>query len=298
MLVVGCGLATLDLLGQVARMPAVDTKTELTAFSLQGGGPTATALATLARFGATARLVGKVADDEIGRLIRADLTDAGVDVTWLVAGGPGVSPLSFVAVDGDGRRTVFHTSGVGARMEAGEWRRDALDGADLLLVDGHQMDAQIAAVEQAHAAGVPVLLDAGSLREGMGDLMALADAAVVSERFAGEVAPRGELEDSLVELARNGPRRVVITLGEGGSIGVDGDKLVRQAALEVRAMDTTGAGDVYHGAFAWGMVHGWPLERTMVFASATAGLSCRTLGGRAGIPSLDEALAAAGLEAT
>jgi sulfofructose kinase len=295
MLAVGCGLATLDFLGQVERMPEIDSKTELSAFSLQGGGPVATALATLARYGVATRFVGKLADDEIGRLTLAHLADAGVDVAHVVRGGAGVSPLSFVAVDGNGRRTIFHTPGVGATMTAAEWPRAALDGAGVLLVDGHQMAAQIVAAEQASEAGVPVLLDAGALREGMGELLALADAAVVSERFAAEVAPRGELEDMLIEIQRMGPGTVVITMGEAGSVGLHGDKVVRQSAHEVDAVDTTGAGDVYHGAFAYAMLRRWPLERAMQLASAAAGLSCRSLGGRAGIPDLAETMTAAGL---
>ncbi len=295
MLVVGCGLATLDFVGQVARMPEPDTKADLAAFSLQGGGPVGTALVTLARLGASTRMVGKLADDEIGRLIRGGLEEAGVDCAHLLVGGAGVSPLSFVAVDGAGRRTVFHTAGAGTRMRAAEWPPDALAGARLLLVDGHQVEAQVAAAEQARGAGVPVLLDAGSLREGMGELMALADVAVVSERFADEVAPQGELQDTLIELQRMGPETVVITLGAGGSIGLQGDKVVRQGAIEVDVLDTTGAGDVYHGAFAWALCRRWPLERAMQLASACAGLACRELGGRAGIPTLEEALSAAGL---
>jgi ribokinase len=296
MLAVGCGLATLDLMGQVGRMPEIDDKTELTAFSLQSGGPVATALVTLARMGAQARMVGKVADDDLGRIIAADLANNGVDVRHLLRGGPGVSPLSFVAVDQAGRRTIFHTPGVGATLAAEEWPREALADASLLLVDGHQMAAQIVAAEQANEAGVPVLLDAGSLREGMGELLAMADYAVVSERFAAEVAPRGELEDGLIELQRMGPRKVVITLGAAGSVGLDGDKVVRQSALEVDpVVDTTGAGDVYHGAFAFAMIQRWPLERAMQLASAAAGLSCRALGGQAGLPTLAEALAAAGI---
>jgi sugar/nucleoside kinase (ribokinase family) len=297
MLVTGCGLATLDFLGQVARMPELDGKVDLAAFSLQGGGPVATALVTAARFGAEARFVGKLADDQFGKMVLAELAESGIDVRFVIHGGT-ISPLSFVAVDGAGRRTIFHNPGVGTKMTAAEWPTAALADADLLLVDGHQMEAQIAAAEQASASETPVLLDAGSLREGMGELFSLATAAVVSERFAAEVAPRGELEDMLIDLQRMGPRKVVITLGDGGSVGIDGDKVVRQLAHEVEVVDTTGAGDVYHGAFAFALCRRWPLERAMQLASAAAGLSCRALGGRGAIPSLEESLEAAGLRDT
>jgi ribokinase len=290
----GVGLATLDFVGVVERYPGLDAKVDLSAFSLQGGGPVATALCALARLGARTALCGRVADDPPGEAIRRGLGDAGVDVTALGVQPGRVSPCSFVAVDrASGRRTVFHSRGSVDPPGPADLDLSALDGARVLLVDGHWPRAQIAACERARERGVPVVLGAGSRREGMGELVALCDVLIAAERFAAELAPRGEIEDSLQELALLGPRTVVVTLGAQGSVGLDGERLIRTPALAVDVTDTTGAGDAYHGAFAYGLLSGGPVERCMRLASVVAGLKCRALGGRAGLPTLVEALTTA-----
>jgi ribokinase len=295
-LVCGIGHANVDFLGIVPRYPEPDSKTELLEVSIQGGGPAATACATAVSLGCRARFACKLADDDFGRFILQGLRDAGVDCDHVQTTQGRLSPFSFIAVeDESAKRTIFYTHGdVGPLMPEDLDLPGFLDGAQALLVDGHHPAAQIAAAEVARDKGIPVILDAGSLREGMGELVALSDVLIASERFVSEVAPRGEAEDSLVELQKLGPRRVVITLGDSGSIGLDGDQLVRQQAFDVAAIDTTGAGDVFHGAFAAAMVRGQSFERCMQLASATSALKCRALGGRAGIPDLDEVLALLG----
>jgi sugar/nucleoside kinase (ribokinase family) len=293
--VVGVGHATVDLLGVVPRYPARDSKVELLEYSKQGGGTIATAIAAAAALGAPARFVGKVGDDDFGRFILDGLREYGVDLSRVVVAPGGYSPLSFVVVDREtATRTIFYTRGDLAALAPEEVNPAVLDDAKVLLVDGMQPGAQIATAEAARERGVRVLLGAGSLHEGMGELMALADVVIASERFLSEIAPRGELEDSLVELLRMGPSSAIVTLGEAGSIGLEGRKLVRQPAFEVRAIDTTGAGDVYHGALACALSDAWPLERAMRFASTAAGMACRALGGRAAIPDRQEVVEACG----
>jgi sugar/nucleoside kinase (ribokinase family) len=122
--------------------------------------------------------------------------------------------------------------------------------------------------------------------------VALADVLICSERLAGELAPRDEIEESLVEIQRLGPDAVIITLGEAGSVGLHGDQLVKQPSFEVDEIDTTGAGSVYHGAFAAALLSKLPFAQCMEFASAAASLSCRRAGAWAGIPDRDEVIAA------
>ncbi len=297
-LVVGLGLATIDFLGTVPRYPAADSKTQLRQVSIQGGGPVATALVAARAFGCRARLCTRLAGDDFGRYILRGLADAGVECDLVGTAGT-LSPFSFIAIsEDDARRTIFTTPGDVAPLTPEEVDLPGLlYAASALLVDGHHPRAQIAAAELARERSTPVLLDAGSLREGMGELVALCDVLIASERFAMEVAPRGEAEDSLIELQHLGPRAVIITLGEAGSVGLFEDKLVRQPAHEVDAVDTTGAGDVYHGAFTAAHLRGYSFERAMELASAAAALKCRSLGGRAGIPDLEEVLAFLGWSA-
>lgn len=294
--IVGVGHCTVDYLGLVPRYPERDEKIEIAEFSQQGGGPTATALATLACFGASTRFVGKVSDDPFGHFIRTGLENLGVDVSRLVVEEGKVSPFSFSAVEmGAGLRTIFWTRGSVARLRPEELDIDAiLDGASVLLVDGLHVAAQVRVAEAAQRRGIKVVMDGGSVREGAGDLLELSDVLVVSERFATEIAAAPELEQSLDELRKLGPETCVITLGSDGAIGLGREgRIHREPALRVDVIDTTGAGDVYHGAYIYAMLQGWTFERTMRFASVAAGLKCRHLGGRAGIPELAEVLAVA-----
>ena len=157
----------------------------------------------------------------------------------------------------------------------------------MLHVDGIQMEAQIAAARRAREVGVEVVYDAGSRRDGMEELIGLTDVLIASEGFAAQVGG-GEPVESLEALRSLGPATVVITVGAEGSVGMEQGRIHSLPAVPVEVVDTTGAGDVYHGAFIYGMLQGWDLQLRMSFANAAAGLKCRSLGGRAGIPSLDE----------
>ena len=289
--VVGIGHAQIEHLATVDRYPEAFSKNNLTRFSIQGGGTIATALAALANFGAEAAFVGKISDDDFGRFIRQGLAAVGVDLSHLIIQPHRISPYSFILIDNESKRpTIFQTIGNVDPLLPEEIKSDFLKSTSILLVDGNQshIDLQIQTAEKARQRGITVVLNAGELNEGMGELIALADAIIASERFASELAPRGELEDSLIEISRMGPPSVIITLGPEGSIGLEGDKLVRQPPLNVTVEDSSGAGDVFLAGYVYGLLQSWPLERCMQIASAAAGLSCRVLGPRAALPMLEE----------
>jgi sulfofructose kinase len=280
------GLAGLDLLGVLPGYPARNSKNRLTRFSVQGGGPAATASAAAARLGASARFVGKVADDGFGQTILDGLVDVGVDVSFAVVAAGGRSPVSFVAVDaGDGSRTVFHAPTDRPPLAPDEIDWACLDGVAVLLVDGRQPAAQLAAATRARAAGVKVVLDAEKLDDDTRGLLSLTDVCIASGELADEL---GGASSALDRLAGFGPEVVVVTLGENGSLGRADGRLVEQPALPVEVIDTTGCGDVYHGAFAVGLLAGRPLAGCMELAAAAAALKCRALGGRAGLPTAAE----------
>ncbi len=286
--VVGIGHCAVDYLGIVERYPDMDSKVELSEFSMQGGGPVATAMVTLATLGSDVSFIGKISNDDFGMFIRHGLREAGVDTGSLVIEPDLVSPISFIAVErATAKRTVFWTRGNVPELAADEIDYSLIDGAKVLHVDGIQMEAQIAAAQYARQKGVHVVYDAGSPRERMNDLMAVTDTLIASERFAAEMGS-GALAESLKRLSAMGPETVVITIGEDGSVGMEHDETYIVPPLEVKAIDTTGAGDVYHGAYIFGFLNGFGLRERMRFASAAAALKCRSLGGRAGIPSLEE----------
>jgi ribokinase len=162
----------------------------------------------------------------------------------------------------------------------------------MLVIDGTQPALQAAVAEKARDKGIKVLLNASQLSGGMGELLSLSDIVIGSERFAHELAPSDNMGDSLREILNLGPRIALITMGETGSVGLEGSKLVEQEALDVFVADTSGAGDAFAGAFAFAHLHGWPLERAVPFANAAAGLVCRSIGARSALPTVEEIVAA------
>jgi sulfofructose kinase len=289
--VVGVGQASVDLICVAPRLD--ERRVELSVFSMQGGGATGTALATLALLGAGSRFFGMVGDDHFGRFILSGLSDVGVDTSLVQVERQKVSPVSIVEVDEfTGKQRMLTTGGSTTPLELRDLPPRLLLGASLLYLDGYQPALQAALAEKARAKKIPVLLNAGHLTGGMGELLSLADVVIGSERFASEFAPSDRIESSLREVTRLGPRVAVITLGPEGAMALEGDKLVQQDPLDVFVADRTGAGDVFCGAFAYATAAGWALEEALPFANAAAGLSCRSLGARAGLPSLAEVMGA------
>jgi sulfofructose kinase len=287
--VVGLGVCAVDFLCRLPHYPKLDEKTELTEFSMQGGGPVPTALVTLARLGAKVCYLGKVGDDEGGRFIRESLEQEGVD-----AGGQVITPgartaRAFVWIDGpSGLKSIAADRTGLENLRPDELPRQLVTAGRYLLIDGKETDAALRAVQWSHQVGAEVVLDVGSRRKEMERLLRLTDYLVVSESFALEF---GETDDQ-VAAARTlfgfGSKVVVVTLGHRGSLCLSREGLFRQKAFSVPVRDTTGAGDVFHGAFIYGLLQSWDLGRTMQFASAVAAIKCGKMGGRAGIPTLSQ----------
>jgi len=295
-LVVGVGQCSVEYLGLVPKLCEGAGVAEIAQFSQQGAGSAANTLCTLACFGVSTRLVSKVSDDPFGTYILSGLEGLGVDTAQVSIGQGRVTPFAFRAVEmKTGARANYFTHGNLEPLTSGEVDEvAALDGATSLLVDGSMVEPQLKAAELARSRGIPVVISGGPIREGIGDLLALADILVASEGFATEIAAAPELDQSLRELNRLGPKTCVITLGGDGAIGSTAtDPTHSEPAQEVDVLDPAGAGDVYAGALIYAILQQWPLVRSMRFASAAAALSCRILGARAGIPELSEVLAVA-----
>jgi ribokinase len=163
--------------------------------------------------------------------------------------------------------------------------------ARILHTDGLLVEASMEAARQAREMGLTVVMDAGTLRDGYLDLVSMVDILIASERFGTALVGTDEpIEKALEALSNRGPKEVVITLGPKGSIGWGAGKTVRQEAFPIIATDTTGAGDVYHGAYIYGLLKGWNMTECMRFASAASALKCMKMGARKGIPTLEETL--------
>lgn len=276
------------------RVPHVTSEApvEMDEVSIQVGGSAAVTAAAAAALGCRARLACKMADDFLGNHVKSALTGAGIDTRAVLEAGRQLSPFTLCVLGDRGRRAAYFTSGDVEPLSAEDIQPDELlAGVGAVLVDGTCPSAQVAIAEAAQKRGVPVLFDGDHIREGIGTLVSLADVLICSERLATEIAPRDALETSLAEIQRLGPRAVIITLGDAGSIGLHGEELVRQQAFPADVIDASGAGAVFHGAFAAALLGQLPFQACMVFASAAAALSCQHLGGYGGVPSRDKVMA-------
>lgn len=295
MRVLGIGYSTLDQIGVVERFPSPDFKVEMSTFSVQGGGTAATAMVLLARWGAQSVFVGKVGSDERGEQIARTLTNEGVDTTGMIREEGKISQLSFIVVEaGSGKKQTYYTWGNVGDLRADEVDESLLDGLELLVVDGYYPQAQLKMMQAARARGIPVLFEGNSARRESRELVALSDYIVASERFASQYTGIGNLENLCRAMLEKGPKKVVITLGDEGSVAMEAgvDKLLRIDPFPVEVVDTTGAGDVFLGAFAYGILAGWPLEKKVRVANAAGAMACGHLGGRGTIASAAEVEAA------
>ncbi|MDO8684047.1 MAG: PfkB family carbohydrate kinase [Armatimonadota bacterium] len=289
--VIGLGYSAIDYLGVVPFYPGLDDKVQMLDFSKQGGGPVATAMVTLARLGAKAAYIGKVGDDDFGQFILDQMKIEGVDTRGAVVCPGESSRFSFIIVDKDtGKRTIIWKT-MEKPLRVDEIDRDLILSGKILHLDGHERETSLAAANWANEAGIPVSLDAGSVRPGIDELIEHVDVLVTSRRFAIDYTGETDPMAAARKMLRGRTRINAVTSGEEGCACTDGEDEFHIPAFEVNVVDTTGAGDVFHGAFIYGLLQKWGLRQIAEFASAVAAIKCAKLGGRAGIPTLPEALA-------
>ena len=274
--------------GLAPNLPAVGAPAaEFAALATAPAPGAALALRAAVRLGCRARAAGTHGADLLGHLARAALRDAGIETELLRA--VGTSPCEIVTVTSDGTLRARYGGDTGEPVAFDG--NAALANAAALLIDGTAPVEQLRAAELARTRKQPVILDVSELRDGTSELIAATDILILSERAAGELAPRGELTDALDEILALGPRAVVITLGEKGAIGRHGEQIVRCPAFPSDVLDAYGAGSVFHGAFAAALLSELPFARCIELAAAAAALSLRELGPWSAMPNRDDVLA-------
>jgi len=291
--VIGLGFATVDVLTRVPRLPHADEAYRVLGVSIQGGGPVATALVTVARLGGSAGYIGTIGGDDWGRFIMADFERNGVDVSLARIDPAGSSTMSIILVNAPtGERSILYEPGTAAAVVIGEAEAEAVRAARILHLDGWNIAAAISAARTAREAGVPVSFDggAGEAWREVGALLPLVDVLVVARDFARSFT--GEVDPAAAgpALLCTGAREVVITDGAHGCWYWGAAGSLRQPAYEVSVVDTTGAGDVFHGAYVYALLQGWEPAQRLRFASAAAALKCTQPGGRLGIPTTGQVL--------
>lgn len=287
--IVGVGQCSLDIMGTIDAFPLSDSKCEFTGMLIQGGGPTATALSALSRWGLDCVFCGVTGDDVFGMMIRDSLQRENVNIDNLMVRQGCSSQVAFIAAEpSTSRRTVFWQRPAGAPLLPAEIDQGLVAGAGLLHTDGLFIDAALHAARIARKHGVPVSVDAGSLREGMLELAGLSDYFIASENFARQLVGGDDLDAACREIASRGPRVAAVTLGERGFVYLQGMSVAYRPAFKVAAVDTTGCGDVFHAGFIFGILRGVDTERSLEAGAWAASRVSLALGGRTNIPTLLE----------
>jgi len=284
---VGVGLNAIDTLIPLARFPARGSKTEYSNASILPGGQAATTVIACQTWGLSTRYVGKLGDDDAANLHRHAFALAGVDARVITVANA-ASPQSLILVDDGGERTVLCRRDERLLLQPFDLQHSWIVNARALLVDGFETAAATQAATWARSAGVPVIADLDETYPGVEELIDNVDYLIVSRDFPTRLTGERNLEQALrAARKRFGCAVTAATLGADGVLAWDGKHFHLNPAYRVPVVDTTGAGDIFHAGFIYGLLQDWPLERRLDFACAAAALNCTCAGARGGITTVE-----------
>ena len=286
---VGFGICSVDFLGVVEKYPAPGEKIPMTAFAKQGGGLTGTALVAAARLGVKTAYIGKLGEDEYSRFVLEEFQHDSVNVDQVVFAEGAQPPVAFIHVEQNSgeRRIVRYWKEFD--LQPKEIAAEVIRNSRMLFLEHHFVEAGIFAARLSKQAGGLVVVDAERNVAGFEPILHAADYVIVSQNFAAQQTGSADPEQSASRLQQKYGGIIVVTAGESGAFCRTPENTFYQPAFPVEVVDTTGAGDVFHGAFMAGLLEHWPLPKILEFAAAIAAMKCRGLGGRAMIPNRREA---------
>lgn len=290
---VGIGMSTIDLLKVVEEFPEGEGVTEVIESRLQGGGPVPTALVTAAKLGAKAAVVDRIGADWRGDLVVHEYRAAGVDTRYLEREPERQTTFGAVLVrQRDGARHVVFSPGDFTPLSIDEMPLDAIKKAKVLHLNGRHWPACVDAALAIRGAGGLVSFDGGAGRyhERMRELLPLVDIHISARDFAENLAESEDTGEQLAAMIGLGAKIAAVTDGANGSwFATEEGEVFHQPAFPVEeVVDTTGCGDVFHGAFLFAHLRGWSVKEAATFASAAAALNATGLGGRGHLATLEE----------
>ena len=279
---IGIGFCSNDHLAVLPFIP-MDTKVRMLSHRIMGGGPAANSTAGAASLGLSAAFVGTVGDDADGDMILRDFRAQGVDTSMVKVRPGATSAIAYLWIEEKtGNRSCAWTREGLDELTADEINPEAIAAAKILHVDGHNAAGAIAAAKVAREAGVLVNYDAGTHRDGMEELLGLADLMICSEEFILKLTGLKDAEEAVRQVwAKYRPKVCGATMGVRGSMAFDGKDFVKLPAFKVeKVVDTTGCGDLFHTGFAVRWIETHDMLESMRFASAVSAIKCRGLSGR------------------
>ena len=282
------GITVLDRIWYLADLPKEGGKYVANNYTEVGGGPAATAAVAAAKLGADVDFIGRVGDDDTGSRLLAELESLGVNTRFTRIFKGARSSQSAVLVDASGERIIANYPSPDLPEEA-DWLQD-IDYSqwDVVLADVRWHDGAKQALTLARQQGVTTVLDADITPQDIADLVALSDHAAFSAPGLQRMTQIAEAESALKKAQTLTNGHVYVTQGKDGCYWLEKGALSYLPAFKIDVVDTTGAGDVFHGALAVGLAQNQPAQEAVRFASAVAALKCTRPGGRAGIPDCDQ----------
>jgi sulfofructose kinase len=291
--VVGLGLCVIDHVYVVERLDFAETRTRFTQRLVLPGGMIGTAISQAAMLGCDAHLLSLLGDDADGRFVRRALEEIGVQTARLVISPDAATTVAVVLVErGSGERRFIVPDRRELERGAPDFDLSAIDSTATLLVDGHFPEQALRAAAKAREVGASVVGDFHRPSPAVRKLLPFVDFPVVPLEFAELFVP-GDPQRAILAMAEQFGGMPVVTLGAEGGLYLDGGRVRRFAARPTEVVDSTGAGDVFHGAFAAGLARGWALDRAIDLAARAAALCCTALGGAGRLMTRAESLATA-----
>ena len=287
--IVGIGANVFDTLYTLDKFPTEDTKMRANSVKSCGGGPCATGLVAAAKLGASCAFIGNIGGDSGAKFLKEDFERYGVDTEYIKIkpGFDSFCSVLWLSKENASRTCVFYRGNV-PPTELDEEAKRAIADAKVMMVDGNDMDAAVEGAKLARANGTKVLYDAGGLYAGVERLLPYADILIPSEEFSlGHTGADSAEAAAKILFERYSPEVVVITRGKKGGIIYDGKNLESYPAFSVDAVDSNGAGDVFHGAFAFAITKNMCYNKACVFSSAVSALKCTGVGARESVPTLE-----------
>lgn len=288
-MIVGIGANVFDTLYNISTYPKEDTKMRADSSKVSGGGPVATGLVAAQKLGVQTAYIGNLSDDSGGVFLKSDFQKYGVDTSYIniCAGYRSFTSVLWLCGDSATRTCVFDKGNL-PPLELDEAQTEIIKQADILMVDGNEMDAAVEAAGIAKSAGTKVLYDCGGLYDNVERLLALTDIMIPSKEFALGITGLGTPNEAAKKLYKDyNPEVVVITCGKRGGLLYDGDEIDYYHAFPVKVADSNGSGDVFHGAFAAGIVKGYDFHKCCRFASAVSAIKCTGIGARESVPDFE-----------
>lgn len=289
--VVGVGLNATDTLLLLPKFPAYAGKVPFTEEILSPGGQVASAMVACAKLGLRVKYIGTIGDDERGRIQIESLQGQGInlDHVQIRKGCPNQS--AYILIDHmTGERTVLWRRPDCLKLDPSEITTEQIATSRLLHIDGHDTSSVARAAQIARKHKIPVTVDVDTIYPGFDKVLPNVDYLISSSEFPG--AWTGEQDHfKALELIQKqyGMKVAAMTLGADGALALVDGRFIYSPAFVVNCVDTTGAGDIFHGAFCYAVLEGWNISDSLTFSNAMAALNCTAIGARGGIAALQQA---------